>query len=305
MEFHHISVLKAEALDHLNIRENRNYVDATLGGAGHAKEILVRNSPKGLLLGIDRDPAALNVAHDRLAEFGSRAKLFHNTYDNLDECVKQAKLVGVDGILMDLGVSSFQLSDTSRGFSFLTDGPLDMRMGIGELTAANIVNNWSEAKIEECLRVYGEERRSRQIARYIVAQRSKKPFTTSKELADFIKQVVPASKKGIHPATLTFQGIRIAVNDEIQTLERALHKTFDLLNPGGRLVVISFHSLEDRVVKNYFNSLADKSKKNKYGPNATKSKIKIITKKPITPSPSEIKENPRSRSAKMRVFEKQ
>ena len=308
-EFHHISVLLQECIDGLNIQPNGVYVDGTLGGAGHSGQI-VRKLDTGLLIGIDRDPVALKAAGERLASFGPRVKLVHSNFCEMAEVLKNLDISGVDGILLDLGVSSPQLDDGSRGFSYMADAPLDMRMNAEDsLTAYEVVNTWSQEELKRILYDYGEERYAPQIASAICRRRENAPISTTLELVDVIRGAMPpaALREKQHPAKRSFQAIRIAVNDELGSVERAMKAAIPLLNPGGRLVIITFHSLEDRIVK---NAMVEASKGCTCPPNfpvcvcGKKPKVKLITKKPITASAEELEVNPRSRSAKLRICEK-
>lgn len=282
----HIPVLLEPAVDLLLGNGGTIYVDCTLGLGGHARRILEKN-PKAFLVGIDRDPYALELAKDNLKDFEGRFSLYHANFSELDEVLKREGLEKVDGFLFDLGVSSLQLK-SPRGFSFQRDEPLDMRMNPEDrISAYHVVNKYSERELERIFREYGEEPYSKRVARAIVLARAKKPIETTGELVKIITAVLPYKRGKIHPATRIFQAIRIEVNQELKSLEIALYKTLDFLRPGGRLVVISFHSLEDRIVKNFI-----------------KSHLKPLTKKPITPTIEEIRENPSSRSAKLRVGEK-
>ncbi len=307
MKFEHTSVLRDESIEYLAIQPNKTYIDGTLGGGGHAYEILTRSGPKGVLLGIDRDPAALSAAGERLASFGKRSILVNDTYDNIRSIAYDHGIQSVHGILLDLGVSSYQLADPTRGFSFQGDFPLDMRMGAGATrTAADIVNTWDADALQDIFSRYGEERYSKTIARAIVEAREQQPFTTTGRLVAVIQGVYAGRPRPkIHPATKVFQALRIAVNDELGILEKCLREGIELLEPGGRFVVITFHSLEDRIVKHVFKEQGVTEKRNKYGaaPVHT-SGLRIITKKPILPSAQEITRNPRARSAKLRVVEK-
>ncbi len=282
----HIPVLLEPAVDLLLGNGGTIYVDCTLGLGGHARRILEKN-PKAFLVGIDRDPYALELAKDNLKDFEGRFSLYHANFSDLDEVLKREGIEKVDGFLFDLGVSSLQLK-SPRGFSFQRDEPLDMRMNPEDrISAYHVVNKYSERELERIFREYGEEPYSKRVARAIVLARAKKPIETTGELVKIITAVLPYKRGKIHPATRIFQAIRIEVNQELKSLEIALYKTLDFLRPGGRLVVISFHSLEDRIVKNFI-----------------KSHLKPLTKKPITPTIEEIRENPSSRSAKLRVGEK-
>ena len=308
-EFYHISVLLQECIDGLAIKPDGIYVDGTLGGAGHSGQI-ARRLKKGLLVGIDRDPVALKAAGERLAPFGERVKLVHSNFCEMAQVLENLGISGVDGILLDLGVSSPQLDDGSRGFSYMADAPLDMRMnGEDSLTAYEVVNSWPYEELKRILYDYGEERYAPQIASAICRRRENTPVKTTLELVDIIRSAMPpaALREKQHPAKRSFQAIRIAVNDELGSVERAMEAAIPLLNPGGRLVIITFHSLEDRIVK---NAMAEAAKGCTCPPNfpvcvcGKKPKVKLITKKPITASDEELEVNPRSRSAKLRICEK-
>lgn len=307
--FHHVSVLLQECLEGLNIRPDGVYVDGTLGGAGHSKCIAERLTT-GRLIGIDRDPVALQAAGARLADFGERVTLVHSNFCEIAAVLKNLNITGVDGILLDLGVSSPQLDDGGRGFSYMADAPLDMRMNSEDiLTAAAIVNTWSYEELKRILYVYGEERYAPQIAAGICRRREDKSIDTTLELVDVIRGAMPpaALREKQHPAKRSFQAIRIAVNDELGSVEKVMADALDCLNPGGRMAVITFHSLEDRIVK---NAMADASKGCTCPPSfpvcvcGKKPKVKLITRKPIVPSFEELERNPRARSAKLRVCEK-
>ncbi len=308
-DFFHISVLLQECIDGLNIQPNGIYIDGTLGGAGHSSQIAKRLE-NGLLIGIDRDPVALKAAGKRLSPFGDRVTLVHANFCKMDEVVAQLGLDGVDGILMDLGVSSPQLDDGSRGFSYMADAPLDMRMnGKDSLTAREVVNTWPQEELRRILYNYGEERYAPQIASAICKRREERPIETTLELVDIIRSAMPAAalREKQHPAKRSFQAIRIAVNDELGSVERAMEVAIPLLKPGGRLAVITFHSLEDRIVK---LAMAEAAKGCTCPPNfpvcvcGKKPAVKLITRKPIVASEEELEVNPRSRSAKLRVCEK-
>ena len=307
--FHHVSVLLQECLEGLNIRPDGVYVDGTLGGAGHSKCIAERLTT-GRLIGIDRDPVALQAAGARLADFGERVTLVHSNFCEIAAVLKNLNITGVDGILLDLGVSSPQLDDGGRGFSYMADAPLDMRMNSEDiLTAAAIVNTWSYEELKRILYVYGEERYAPQIAAGICRRREDKSIDTTLELVDVIRGAMPpvALREKQHPAKRSFQAIRIAVNDELGSVEKVMADALDCLNPGGRMAVITFHSLEDRIVK---NAMADASKGCTCPPSfpvcvcGKKPKVKLITRKPIVPGCEELESNPRARSAKLRVCEK-
>jgi 16S rRNA (cytosine1402-N4)-methyltransferase len=303
-EFIHIPVLRDEVIDALLVQPGGRYIDCTVGQGGHASAILEHSSPGGQLLGIDLDPQAIAQAKERLLPYGKAAFLINNDYKNLEDICSTLDFQPVHGILFDLGLSSFQLANTSRGFSFRFDAPLDMRFNPAqELTAATIVNTFSEQELVAIIANYGEERRSRRIARSIVASR---PINTTLELAAVVQRAVGIRGR-IHPATKTFQALRIAVNQELEHLKVALEQTVHLLGFGGRLVAISYHSLEDRLVKEYLN----RESRDCICPPRTpvcvcghKATLRLIDKKPIVPSPAEIEANPRSRSAKMRVAER-
>ena len=301
----HTPVLYQHVLAALPLRADGRYIDGTVGAAGHAVGILEKSSPNGLLLGLDRDPQALQLAEKRLGEYGERVNLRQASFASLDQIAYELNWDKVEGVLLDLGLSSMQLDDGARGFSFRLDGPLDMRFDPSQsLTAEEIVNTSSEQYLTTIISNYGEESKARRIARAIVATR---PFTSTRELAQAIEDVSPRGKRGLHPATKTFQALRIAVNDELKTLELGLHAGMKMLNPGGRMVVISFHSLEDRIVKDFFRT---ESKDCICPPDVLECRcghqasMKVITKKPITPSEEEIQQNPRSRSAKLRIGER-
>ena len=308
-EFHHVSVLLDECIDGLNIKPDGIYVDGTLGGAGHSSQIAARLTT-GRLIGIDRDPVALKAAGERLAPFGSRVTLVHSNFCRIAEVLEELGIDAVDGILLDLGVSSPQLDDGQRGFSYMVDAPLDMRMNNGDpVTAETIVNTWSYEELRRILYDYGEERYAPQIANAICRRRETAPIKTTLELVDVIRAAMPAAalREKQHPAKRSFQAIRIAVNDELAAVRQVMEASVPKLAPGGRLAIITFHSLEDRIVK---NGMADAAKGCTCPPNfpvcvcGKKPQVKIITRKPITASDAELERNPRSRSAKLRVCEK-
>jgi len=281
----------------LRLRPNSICVDCTLGEGGHAEAILEATAPDGLLIGIDRDGAAIRKAAERLNRFGARVRLFHENFKNIGAFLKTQALQGVDGILMDLGVSTLQLMDPERGFSFQSNGPLDMRMDKGSpVTAEALVNSLPEREMVRILFEYGEERWARRIARAVAEARKEKPITTTLQLADLIRRAVPraARMRRLHPATKTFQALRIVVNRELEGLDAALADAVNGLNPGGRLCVIAFHSLEDRIVKTTFRGLS----------RSDPAPVRVLTKKPIVPGREEIRMNPRSRSAKLRGVER-
>jgi 16S rRNA (cytosine1402-N4)-methyltransferase len=303
----HQSVLLAEVMAALQPYPGGIYIDGTVGAGGHTAALLTASAPDGQVFGFDRDQSALELARRQLAQFGQRVHLFHANFDQLAQVVKAQGLPRADGILLDLGVSSMQLDQPERGFSFQAEGPLDMRMDASAgPTAADLVNGLPEEELANLIYRYGEERHSRRIARAIVKAR---PIQTTVELAQIVARASGASRSErsrIHPATRTFQALRIAVNDELGALERALPQALACLQPGGRLAVISFHSLEDRIVKNYFKQESQDCICPPEQPVCTcghKATIDIITKRPITPSLAEIEANPRARSAKLRVVE--
>lgn len=306
MEPIHIPVLLNEVLNGLRVRPGGRYIDATVGEGGHAAEILSASSPDGRLLGLDRDPGALEVAHARLVSYAGRFVLVHSSYTRLAAIAPAREFVPADGILFDLGLSSLQLADPDRGFSFAKDGPLDMRFDptTGERTAADLVNQLSSEELADLLYRYGEERQSRRIAEAIVAAR---PIHTTKELASVIEQAVGRRRRRIHPATRTFQALRIAVNDELTVLEKTLPQAVEALAPGGRLVVISFHSLEDRIIKRFVRRESRDCICPPASPICTcdhRATLRVVTRKPIRPTEEEVSANPRSRSARLRIAEK-
>ena len=308
-EFHHISVLLDECIDGLNIKPDGVYVDGTLGGAGHSFQIAARLST-GRLIGIDRDPVALAAAEKRLEPYKDRVTLVHSNFCEIASVLRELQIEGVDGILLDLGVSSPQLDDGARGFSYMADAPLDMRMNNEDpLTAAEVVNTWPYEELKRILYDYGEERYAPKIAAAICARREQQPIRTTLELVDIIRSAMPASalREKQHPAKRSFQAIRIAVNDELGSVEKVMRDAIPCLNPGGRLAIITFHSLEDRIVK---NGMADAAKGCTCPPNfpvcvcGKKPKVKLISRKPIVSGDEELERNPRARSAKLRVCEK-
>lgn len=310
MEFIHTTVLLDESLENLHIRPDGIYVDCTVGGAGHSIEIVRRLSAEGHLVGIDQDDLALQAAGERLAPYQDRVTLIRENFRNLKKALYYRGFEEIDGFLFDLGFSSPQVDDEERGFSYQADALLDMRMDRREkLTAQFIVNNWDEGEIARVIRDYGEEKWANRIAQFIVKERSRKPIETTGELVELIKAAIPASarRSGPHPAKRTFQALRIAVNDELNRLKEALHEAVELLRPGGRICVISFHSLEDRIVKHLFRELATECICPPGLPVCTcgvKPILKVITRKAITPDTEELDRNPRARSAALRVAEK-
>ena len=308
MEFKHIPVLLQECIDGLDINENGIYVDGTLGGAGHSSKILEELSPNGTLIGIDRDREALKSAAEKLKDFNN-VKYVHGNHDDIKNILQDLNIQEVDGILLDLGVSSYQLDEVSRGFSYMQDAPLDMRMDkSSELTAEYVVNNYSEEELARIIYEYSEEKFSRNIARKICEYRKDKKIETTKELTEIIEKAIPGfAKKEGHPAKRTFQAIRIEVNDEIKPLYNTVKNCIEVLKPGGRLCIITFHSLEDRAVKEAFSDAQGKCTcpgDLPYCICGVKSLGKIVTRKPILPTKEEMEKNSRSKSAKLRIFEK-
>ena len=308
-EFHHVSVLLDECIEGLNIKPDGIYVDGTLGGAGHSYHIAERLTT-GRLIGIDRDPVALKAAGERLSPFADRVTLVHSNFCRMGQVLQELGISGVDGLLLDLGVSSPQLDDGSRGFSYMTDAPLDMRMDNGDaLSADTVVNPWSYEELKRILYDYGEERYAPAIAAAIVRKREISPIRTTLELVDVIRSAMPpaALREKQHPAKRTFQAIRIAVNDELNSVSKAMDAAIPCLNPGGRLAVITFHSLEDRIVK---NAMAAAAKGCICPPEfpvcvcGRKPQVTVLTRKPIVSGEEELERNPRARSAKLRICEK-
>ena len=307
MELKHVPVLLNECIEGLNIKKNGIYVDGTLGGAGHSIEILKKLNEDGILIGIDRDEFALSMAKEKLKCF-ENVKFIHDNYNNLINILSNLNIAGVDGILLDLGISSFQIDDTKRGFSYINDSNLDMRMDKTQLlTAKDIVNMYDEVKLANIIYEYGEEKYSRRIARNICEYRKNKFIETTQELVEIIKKSVAKNTEDGHPAKRTFQAIRIEVNNELAPLKNTIFDAISVLNAKGRLCVITFHSLEDRIIKNAFIEAAGKCicpSDLPYCMCGAKTQGKIITKKPIVPSENEMKNNSRSQSAKLRIFEK-
>ena len=308
-EFYHVSVLLDECLDGLNIRPDGIYVDGTLGGAGHSSQIAKRLTT-GRLIGIDRDQVALKAAGERLAPYADKVTLVHANFCEIAQVLQNLGIPGVDGILLDLGVSSPQLDDGERGFSYMADAPVDMRMNRQDaLTAYDVVTTWSFEELRRILYDYGEERYAPRIAEAICRRREENPIKTTLELVDVIRGAMPAAalREKQHPAKRSFQAIRIAVNDELGSVEKVMADAVPCLNPGGRLAVITFHSLEDRIVK---NAMADAAKGCTCPPNfpvcvcGKKPKVQLVNRKPITSTQEELDRNPRARSAKLRVCEK-
>ena len=308
-EFYHVSVLLEECIQGLAIKPDGIYVDGTLGGAGHSSRIAAKLTT-GRLIGIDRDNVALEAAAERLRPFEDRVTLVHANFCDMDQALQELGIDKVDGILLDLGVSSPQLDDGQRGFSYMTDAPLDMRMNGEDIRdARQIVNTWSYEELKRILYDYGEERFAPRIAAAICRRREQAPIETTLELLDVIKSAMPASalREKQHPAKRSFQAIRIAVNDELGAVETVMKKAVPLLNPGGRLAVITFHSLEDRIVK---NAMAEAAKGCTCPPSfpvcvcGKKPQVRIVTRKPIVSGEEELERNPRARSAKLRICEK-
>ena len=310
MEFQHKSVLLQECIDALNIRPDGIYLDGTLGGAGHSSQIARRLTEGGRLIGVDRDRTALAAAKERLAPYADRVTLVHSNFAEIDAILDSLGIPAVDGMLFDLGVSSPQLDDASRGFSYMADAPLDLRMDKDDaLTAGEVVNTWPQGELRRILYDYGEERYAPQIAAAICRAREKAPIETTLELVDIIRSAMPAQalREKQHPAKRSFQAIRIAVNDELGAVSRMMQAAVGRLNPGGRLAVITFHSLEDRIVKSEMQQAARGCTCPPEFPVCVCGKkplVKLVTRKPIVSGPAELEENPRARSAKLRVAEK-
>lgn len=309
MEFKHVSVLLDECIEGLNIKPDGIYVDCTLGGAGHSSEIVKRLSPKGRLIGIDQDKDALKAAGKRLEKY-SNVTLVHSNFHEIKSVLDQLGIDEVDGILMDLGVSSYQLDTGERGFSYMQDAPLDMRMNRDvEFSAYDVINGYSEEELYRVIREYGEEKFAKRIAGFIVNARANKNIETTLELVDIIKAAIPAKarREGPHPAKRTFQAIRIEVNNELGIINKTINDGVTKLSKGGRMAIITFHSLEDRIVKNSYRDLENPCNCPKEFPMCVcgrKPIVKVLTRKPIEPSKEELEFNPRSRSAKLRVLEK-
>ena len=311
MEFNHYSVLLNETIENLNIKPDGIYVDGTLGGGGHAYQVASRLSEKGRLIGIDQDADAIAAAGERLKEFGDKITIIRSNYANMKEELHRIGVEKVDGIVLDLGVSSFQLDTPERGFTYRDENaPLDMRMDDRQsLTAKDIVNGYSEMDLYRIIRDYGEDKFAKNIAKHIVQERAKKPIETTGELTEIIRASIPMKVQvtGGHPAKRTFQAIRIELNKELEVLQNNLDDMIDLLNPGGRICIITFHSLEDRIVKTNFKRNENPCTCPSDYPVCVcgkKSKGKVVTRKPILPSEEELEVNSRSKSAKLRVFER-
>ena len=310
MKFEHVSVLLEETVAQLNIQPNGIYVDGTLGGAGHAYEVCSRLGENGRFIGIDQDEAAILTGKERLASFGDKVTIVRNNYCNMPTVLKELGVEKVNGIVLDLGVSSYQLDTAERGFSYKEDGPLDMRMDNRQtLTAKDIVNGYSEMELYRIIRDYGEDKFAKNIAKHIVRMREEKELTTTYELNEAIKAAIPMKirKNTGNPSKKTFQAIRIELNKELEVLNNTLQDMIDLLDEGGRICIITFHSLEDRIVKSIFRKNENPCTCPPSFPVCMcgkKSKGKVITRKPILPSEEEMERNRRSKSAKLRVFEK-
>ena len=311
MEFNHYSVLLNETIENLNIKPDGIYVDGTLGGGGHAYQVASRLSEKGRLIGIDQDADAIAAAGERLKEFGDKITIIRSNYANMKEELHRIGVEKVDGIVLDLGVSSFQLDTPERGFTYRDENaPLDMRMDDRQsLTAKDIVNGYSEMDLYRIIRDYGEDKFAKNIAKHIVQERAKKPIETTGELTEIIRASIPMKVQvtGGHPAKRTFQAIRIELNKELEVLQNNLDDMIDLLNPGGRICIITFHSLEDRIVKTNFKRNENPCTCPSDFPVCVcgkKSKGKVVTRKPLLPSEEELEVNSRSKSAKLRVFER-
>ena len=310
MEFNHVSVLLKETIDGLNIKPDGIYVDGTLGGGGHSLEIAKRLSKNGHLYGIDRDTDAIEAAGERLREYSDRFTAIHSNFYNAAEVLKNIGVQKIDGFILDLGVSSHQLDEADRGFSYMQDAPLDMRMDRGApYTAWNVVNEKSEKELNDIIFKYGEEKWAKRIAQFIVAEREKKPIDTTYELVEVIKKAVPkgARRDGPHPAKRTFQAIRIEVNGELAILDKTVDDMTEMLSEGGRMCIITFHSLEDRIIKNAMKRHENPCTCPPEFPVCVCGKVpdgKVMTRKPILPSDEELEVNPRSRSAKLRIMEK-
>ena len=310
MEFKHVSVLKNECIEGLQIKSSGTYVDGTFGGGGHAMEVISRLNGNGRFIGIDQDQDAVENGRAKLEPYKEKAQLVRDNFSNIISIMKDLHIVAVDGILLDIGVSSYQLDTGERGFSYMHDAELDMRMDQrNPMTAKRMIAEYSEKELANIIKDYGEERWATPIAQFIVTERKIKPIETTGELVEVIKKAVPkgARKDGPHPAKRTFQALRIAVNNELGILEQAIEDMAGLLAPGGRLCIITFHSLEDRIVKQTFHRLEHPCTCPPEFPVCVcgkKPSIRVITRKPILPSEEELEFNPRARSAKLRILEK-
>ena len=310
MHYEHTTVLLSETIDYLNIRPDGIYIDGTLGGGGHASKICEKLDQNGLLIGIDQDETALKAAEQRLVPYSIKKTFIHDNFSNIKNIIEQLGIKGIDGIVLDLGVSSHQLDEASRGFSYMHDAVLDMRMNRTQgFSAENVVNEYEEDELYKIIREYGEEKWAKRIAGFIVKERSTKPIKTTGQLVEIIKKAIPAGARrdGPHPAKRTFQAIRIEVNNELGIIEQTIKDIAELLNDGGRLCIITFHSLEDRIVKKTFKELSISCKCPPGYPICMcngQPILSIVTKKPIIPSDYELESNPRSRSAKLRAAER-
>ncbi|QZY57190.1 16S rRNA (cytosine(1402)-N(4))-methyltransferase RsmH [Crassaminicella profunda] len=310
MNFEHVSVLLGETIENLDIKPNGIYVDGTLGGGGHSSKICESLGRDGLLIGVDQDQDALDAAKRRLEKYENQKIFVHSNFSNIKNVLTELNIDAIDGVVLDLGVSSYQLDEGSRGFSYMQDAPLDMRMDrTKNFTASDVINGYSEEELTRIIKMYGEERWAKRIAQFIVQERNEKSIDTTGELVEIIKSAIPAAARrdGPHPAKRTFQAIRIEVNNELGIIEQTIRDVSEKLNPGGRISIITFHSLEDRIVKNTFKDLSTACKCPPELPICMcggKAVLKRITRKPIIPSDKEIEMNPRSRSAKLRVAEK-
>lgn len=311
MEFYHVPVMLEECMEMLNLKSTGTYVDCTMGGTGHSGEILKRTSPQGKLIAIDQDETAIAIGRERLRDYGDRVTIVHDNFANIKNILTNLRVNSVDGILLDAGVSSYQLDNPERGFSYMEDAPLDMRMDKDHqsYTAADVVNTASQEEISHIIFQYGEERWAKRIAQFINEYRTDKKIETTGELVQIIKKAIPAGarKDGPHPAKRTFQALRIAINNELEVLESVVADAATFLKPGGRICIITFHSLEDRIIKKQFQELTGRCTCPPDFPVCRcnhKELLKIVTRKPILPSKREIEENPRSRSAKLRVAER-
>lgn len=310
MSFEHIPVLLDETIELMQVRPGGIYVDGTLGGAGHSAEIIKRALPGGLLIGIDQDENAIKAAGARLEQYGDNVHIVRNNFRNIKSIVEELGIKEVDGILLDIGVSSHQIDEDERGFSYMNEGPLDMRMDTSNrLTAEVILNEYPEIEITRILRDYGEEKWAARIAKFICDDRKKYRLDNTQQLVDIIRGAIPAAarREGGHPAKRTFQALRIAVNDELNVLEEALKASVSILKPGGRILVITFHSLEDRIVKTIFNSLERPCTCPPQLPVCVcgkKPQVKVITRKPVTAGEGELAANTRAKSAKLRAAER-
>ena len=310
MEFQHKSILLNECMEGLSIKEDGIYVDGTLGGGGHSFHILERLGERGRLIGIDQDEDAIKAATKRLEAFANKVTIVRDNYEHFQTILSTLSIPKVDGILLDLGVSSYQFDEADRGFSYRFDAPLDMRMDRRQdFTAKDLINNYSEQELYRIIRDYGEDKFARNIAKHIVKEREKKPIETTFELSEIISHAIPMKMRvqGGHPAKKTFQAVRIALNRELEVLEESIEGMIKALKPEGRLCIISFHSLEDRIVKKAFRTAEDPCICPKAFPICTcgrKSLGRVISKKAIIPSDLEMEENPRARSAKLRIFER-